>query len=85
VEEIASLKLKIFDRSFGLLVPQAEELIDADDGVSCYEAHTVSYRCLHKVESQLMFNNYLLLCSTFPSKSPALPSPLPSPNTRSST
>jgi hypothetical protein len=41
VEEIASLKLKIFERSFGLLAPQAEELIDADDGVSCYEAHTV--------------------------------------------
>jgi hypothetical protein len=35
VEEIASLKLKIFERSFGPLVPQAEELIDAHDGVSC--------------------------------------------------
>jgi hypothetical protein len=41
VEEIASLKLKISERSFELLVPLAEELIDADDGVSCYEAHTM--------------------------------------------
>ena len=41
MEEIASLKLKISERSFGLLVPPAEELTDADDGVSCYEAHTV--------------------------------------------
>jgi hypothetical protein len=37
-------------------------------------------RCLHKVEAQLMFNKYLLLCTTFPSKSRIAFSQVPTPD-----